>query len=257
MKTLIIQINKGGLGDHLFFSHLPRIAKQTGAYDKVFFSTQSECRHPDTLELVWKQNTWLDGLTNEPGEYHFPSVVNAGENLLDVIMLAYGLDDGKRFHEPEIYYTPKVNPKLRDAIIYDPNFISYTGNLRSGEKIKKWFEDQKINVDFQMCILGNRSLPITLGNSIAYDQIATNNLFELCDLIASCKRMYCLTTGTATLAAALGNSVTVFYGEGHDPLYRHSTLHEYIYLGTDYTFRDYLIFYITKFLQKVIPLGKK
>ena len=30
-KTLIIEIRKGGLGDHLFYSHLPRIAKQTKA----------------------------------------------------------------------------------------------------------------------------------------------------------------------------------------------------------------------------------
>ena len=257
MNTLIIQIKKGGLGDHLFFSHLPRIAKQTGAYDVVLFSTQSECRHPDTLKLVWKNNTWIDGFTDGPGEYHFPAKVNSKENLLDAIMLSYGLDDGHRFHEPEIYYTPTINAKFDTAIVYDPNFISYTGNLRTGNNIKQWFENHKIKVDFQMRKLGNRFLPIHLAGSIEYDEIATSNLFELCDLIASCKRMYCLTTGTATLAAALGKPVAVFYGEGHDPLYRHSKLHEYIYLGTDYSFRDYLIFYITKFLQKVIPLGKK
>ena len=98
MKKLIIQINKGGLGDHLFFSHLPRIAKQTGAYDAVFFSTKSLCRHPDTLTLIWKLNPWLDGFTDEVGVYHFPKKVNESENLLDAIMLAYGIDDS-------IYYT--------------------------------------------------------------------------------------------------------------------------------------------------------
>ena len=108
MKTLIIEIKKGGLGDHLFFSHLPRIAKQTGAYDKVLFSNLSECRHPDTFELIWKLNPWLDGFTDQSGEYHFPYNINESLNLLDAIMLAYGLEDGLRFHEPEIYYAPKL-----------------------------------------------------------------------------------------------------------------------------------------------------
>lgn len=29
-KTLILHIEYGGLGDHLFFSHIPRIAKTIG-----------------------------------------------------------------------------------------------------------------------------------------------------------------------------------------------------------------------------------
>lgn len=253
MKTLIIQINKGGLGDHLFFSHLPRIAKETGAYDEVLFSNQSICRHPDTLMLVWEQNTWLDGFTDLAGEYHFPERVTDGENLLDAIMLAYGLDDGKRFHEPEVYYTPKVNSSLKESIVYDPNFISYTGNLKSGKNIEACFAASGITVDYQMCRLGNRALELTN----AKQEIATANLFELCDLLASCKRMYCLTTGTATLAAALGIPVTVFYGEGHEPLYRHSRLHTYQYLGSDFNIKQYFSFYVTKFLQRFIQLGRK
>ena len=39
MKTLILSIQKGGLGDHLFYSHLPRIAKQYGGFNQVFFLT--------------------------------------------------------------------------------------------------------------------------------------------------------------------------------------------------------------------------
>ncbi len=253
MKSLVIQLKKGGLGDHLFFSHLPRIAKETGAYDKVFISNQSECRHPDTIELIWKLNPWLDGFTDQGGEYHFPENVNESENLLDAIMLAYGLEDGLRFHEPEIYYAPKLLSNLEGAVVYDPNYISFTGKLRTGKKIESWFMKENIQVNYQMVHLKNRALTI----KSAEKEMATSNLFELCDLMYSCKRMYCLTTGTATLAAALGKSVTVFYGTGHDQLYRHSKLHQYENLGTDYTIKNELFYYFTLFLQKLIPIGKR
>ena len=36
-KDLIIKIEYGGLGDHLFFSHIPRIAKEMNSYDKVWY----------------------------------------------------------------------------------------------------------------------------------------------------------------------------------------------------------------------------
>ena len=253
MKILIIEIKKGGLGDHLFFSHLPRIAKETGAYDKVFFSNQSECRHPDTIELIWKLNPWLDGFTDQRGEYYFPVNVNESHNLLDAIMLAYGLEDGLRFHEPEIYYTPNLMTNLEGTLVYDPNYISFTGKLRTGKKIEDWFKQKNIQVDYQMANLKNRTLTIDSIDNV----ISTTNLFELCDLIFSCKRVYCLTTGTATLAAALGKSVTVFYGTGHDQLYRHSKLHQYENLGTDYSIKNQLFYYFILVLQKLIPIGKR
>ncbi|MCK4823535.1 hypothetical protein KA005_47730, partial [bacterium] len=43
-KTLVIQIPFGGLGDHLFRSHVPRIAKKTGQYDRVYISNHSVFR---------------------------------------------------------------------------------------------------------------------------------------------------------------------------------------------------------------------
>lgn len=37
-QTLILQIKNGGLGDHMFYSHIPRISKETGSYKYVFIS---------------------------------------------------------------------------------------------------------------------------------------------------------------------------------------------------------------------------
>ncbi len=249
MRKLVINIQKGGLGDHLFYSHLPRIAKETGAYEQVFISNKSIFRHPDYKKLVWEMNPHLDGFTNEEGIYHSVKKISYGENLLDRLMLLYGLDDGKRFHEPELYYQPPKKAGYENCIIYDPNFISYTGDLTSGQLIDEWFLAQKITVDYQMKKLNHRYLPINA------EILQTASLLDFCSLLISCKRMYCLTTGTATIASALKTPLTVFYGTGHDPLYRHSGLHEYVHVGTDYGWKEKIKKRIVLFLSKFFKLG--
>lgn len=250
MKTLVIEIQKGGLGDHLFYSHLPRIAKETGAYDKVFLSTHSILRNTENKKLIWDTNPYLDGFSDEKGIFFFPETIGENENLLDNIMLLYGLDDGIRFHEPEIYFQPPINEALRDTVIYDPNFISYTGDIAKGETVKNWFKKNNISVDFQMKKLNQRYLGI---KDLA--TIETASLTEFCSLIVSAKKIYCLTTGTATLAAALNVPVTVFYGYGLMPKYHHSKMHNYVYLGTDYGPKEFIKKWLTIFLRKFIPLG--
>jgi hypothetical protein len=233
-STLIIEIRKGGLGDHLFYSHLPRIAKQTGAFDKVYISNRSTIRRRDHWTLVWELNPFVDGFTDSKGVFRFSAYHNESQNMLDSIMLSYGLDDGLRFHEPEIFYTPTVNPDLAGTNIYDPNYQSGTGKLMSGRLIDQYFRDHDIAIHYQMEHLGKKYLPIQLDR-----YYACPNTFVFCDLIASANRIYCLTTGTATLAAALNKGVTVFYGDGLVAGYRHSRKHHYVGLGTDYELKDY------------------
>src|SRR6266496_3112403 len=67
-RRLILQIKFGGLGDHLFFSHLPRIAKQSGECTGVYISNQSCFRSPEYKELIWKLNPFVDGFVDEPGK---------------------------------------------------------------------------------------------------------------------------------------------------------------------------------------------
>ncbi len=250
MQTLILEIKNGGLGDHLFYSHLPRIAKETKAYSKVLISNHSICRNPEYTKLVWEMNPFIDGFTNEKGIFHLPKNLREGENLLDRIMLDYKLDDGLREHEPEIYFQPAINPALKDAIIYDPNFVSYTGDMSTGRLIEEWLGNRHITPTHQMKQLGKRYLGI---NGIR--EIKTDSLLDFCSLIVSCKRIYCLTTGTATLAAALNTPVTVFYGTGHLAKYRHSPMHEYTCLGSDYGLKERTKKWLTILVRKFIPLG--
>lgn len=228
-KILIIDIRKGGLGDHLFYSHLPRIAKQTKAFDKVYISEHSYFRHPDYKKLIWELNPFVDGFTPDKGIFKFSTSWSKSHNMLDSIMLAYGLDDGLRMHEPELYYQPVIHANLASLNIYDPNYQSYTGDLISGRLMDAYFANHHIHINYQMKHLGKRYLPIQTAQTYA-----CANLFEFCDFLASINHIYCLTTGTATLACALGKKAHVFYGNGHIAGYRHSPLNEYIALGTDY-----------------------
>ena len=252
MKRLILEIRNGGLGDHLFYSHLPRIAKETGIYEEVLISNRSIFRNEDYKKLIWEMNPFIDGFTNESGIYFYPDSIEADENLLDRMMLLYGMDDGKRMHEPEIYYQPIAEKKWQNSSIYDPNYISYTGDLQRGELIENWFIENNITIDYQLKKLGKNYLSINCE-----DLIDKTSLFEFCSLLISCKRMYCLTTGTATLAAALKVPVTVLYGEGHLQLFRHSALHKYVNVGSDYTLMDKIKKQLRLFLVKYINLGPK
>ena len=97
-----------------------------------------------------------------------------------------------------------------------------------------------------MRTLGKRNLTLTKIESLSSDSI-----FDFCDILYSINEIYCLTTGTATLANALNLKANVFYGKGHEEGYRHSINNNYIYLGTDYNLFDKIKKTGFVFLQKL------
>jgi len=245
-RQLIIQSGYPGLGDNLLLSHIPRIAKESGRYEAVLVSNHSLFRDPACRMLVWESNRYIDGFTNEPGFVLLPphtrdpgrnklfeilfelglenriTYLQKGCNLLDQFMLSMGLDDGFRFHEPEIHLEiPRVR-EYENLVIYDPNYITNVGSVNS-HQIEAYFERAGINIQAQIA-LRNNSVAITKATAT----VTAKSLVDFCSLIVSCKELYCLTTGTATLAAALHKSCTVLYGDGVNPLYHHSRLHRYV-----------------------------
>lgn len=230
MKTLILLIRYGGLGDHLFYSHLPRIAKESGLYDKVYISNKSKYRSWDYKKYIWEMNPYIDGFCDEEGELiDIIPIADDSMNLLDVVMLSYGLDDGKRWHEPELYYRPKYNEKMKNTVIYDPNYFSHAG-LINGQEIDRYFNQHGIKIDYQLEILNKRNIAIARFNSI----LAIKDFADFCSVIISCKEIYCLVTGTATLASALGKKACVFWGKGRplskEKVFHHSKKHTYIFI---------------------------
>lgn len=230
-SELIIEIPYGGLGDHLFHSHLPRIAKQTGAYDNVYISSRSLFRHPDNKKLVWDLNPYIDGFVDEPGKtFDFKPIVRKHFlapvkefNLLDSIMFHYQLEDNIRWHEPEIYYKPEFKVEYHKSV-FDPNYLSWVGEIEKKEMMS-FIHKNNYSFDAVMMLRNNKALFIPEKE---VDYIETNTLFDFCDLIFSSKNIYCLTSGTATIAAGLGKNATVFFGNNQSLFYQHSKLHTYI-----------------------------
>ncbi|MDE2021761.1 MAG: hypothetical protein KGI71_02455 [Patescibacteria group bacterium] len=224
--TLVLQIYFGGLGDHLFYSHIPRIAKETGAYKKVYISNRSPFRSQEYKALIWELNPYVDGFIDAAGITNrvYGKLDPAKENLLDLIMLDFGLDDGKRFHEPEVYYTPVIKPDLAQTALYDPNYVSRIGFFDSRD-LEKVVRERGFVINAQMA-LRDRNVPL----SSIRRTVSATSLKDFCSIIASCKEVYCLTSGTATLAAALGKPATIFYGVGQPRVFHHSKLHQYVFV---------------------------
>jgi hypothetical protein len=223
-QNLVLQLRYGGLGDHLFYSHLPRIAKQTGAYRNVYISDRSEFRNKDIRRLVWELNPYVDGFCDEWGDFASFENISDGCNVLDTIMLCLGMDDGKRYHEPELFYQPLLKEEFINAIIFDPNYISNAGGITSN-KIELYFRENSIQIDYQM---RTRSRHIAIQGFKKW--LESRSLEDFCDIIYSCGHIYCLVTGTATLAAALHKSATVFYDKGITPWFLHSKFNTYVNL---------------------------
>jgi hypothetical protein len=223
-KNLVLSIQHGGLGDHLFYSHIPRIAKETKKYDRVYVSQNSNFRNSDTKKLIWNIHPYIDGFCNEMG--FIPQFTNIPKsiNLLDKIMIEFGLDDGKRFHEPEMYLKPEIIPFLKNKTVFDPNYISLVGKLNS-KSIQNYLDKEKILIDYQMSPRNN-TIPIFNFKSF----LKTESLVDFCSVIVSCKKLICMTTGTATLAAALGKPANVLYGTGVNTMFHHSKLHTYMHI---------------------------
>ncbi len=228
MEKLIIKIKYGGLGDHLFYSHIPRIAKESGKYSEVFISNKSDFRNEELKDLIWKNNPYVDGFSDADGTNIETITIDAGEeaNLLDKIMLGFGLDDSKRFHDPEIYYKPKLIPELSGKTLYDPNYISNAG-FGIGFKIKNFFKKNPTHIDYQMVIRKGHSIPIFNFKEF----LQCESIFDFIDTLYSVENIYCLATGTATLASAIGKKAHVFYTDNINPIFRHSKLNDYIKLG--------------------------
>src|SRR4029077_9131663 len=83
-KQIILQIGHGGLGDNLFLSHIPQIAKEMSDVRRVFVSTHSVFRDAAYKHLIWTSNPYVDGFVDEPGlEIVGPHAERGDASLLD------------------------------------------------------------------------------------------------------------------------------------------------------------------------------
>ena len=220
MEELVLHIDWGGLGDHLFWSHIPKAAKAS-VVKRVYVTHTTGFRNED-YRMIWTLNPYIDGFTDKPASPRVGDFsVRPGENFLDRHMLMMGVDDGNRFHEPEIYYQPQKRPEYEGLRVFDPNYVSGVGAI-SPDRIKRYLADLHITLDAET-VVREKNYSVGIPRTVQ-----TPTLTDYCDMIHSVKEFYCVTSGGATLAAALGRPATVFFGQNQSNVYRHSRLHRYV-----------------------------
>jgi hypothetical protein len=139
-------------------------------------------------------------------------------------MYSAGLDDGDIFHEPQIHVDIPINPSFSKMRIFDPNYISFVGSI--DQKLVN--EVCKKNGVTHVMKSREGGYCIEVGK---YEELSASSLMEYCQIIKSSNKFLCLTSGGATLAAALGVPVLAIYGEMQDKRFHHSPIHTYVNCG--------------------------
>ena len=221
-KHLDLFIKYPGLGDNLFFSHIPRLAKNAG-YKTVSVHVPCEIYGTEKSKLIWDLNPFVDRVKPNHGNHEMSLVVRENIPLLDSIAIDLGLVDQIHNFEPEVFYKPKKD--FSGLTIYDGNYISGAG-LISGNKLKaRLSAEPKI---YYLKPLSRRYIP---SLSLKHQVISVNTLEEYFDLVATAERFLCVVSGGASLRPAFGKRATVFYGVGQYEWHRHSRLNEFIDLS--------------------------
>lgn len=229
MKKTVIFVEFGGLGDHLFHSPLPRLLKENGLADKVYLSKYSRFRNKDTYDFVWSNNPYLDGYSDE-GMLSYAPVAPTVDKVINHTAAMYGITGFNEELYPEIYSVPEYRECFEGMDVLDLNYISFVGALTAVDMIgiaKRYPKYKILNPSaFLRAFVDN-------------EPIYTKSLKEYLSIVYSCRQFVCLTSGGATVAAALRKRATTYYGWGQTNVVHHSC-NENIMIGDDGLYRQIL-----------------
>lgn len=214
---LVIELPKGydGLGDNLVFSHIPRVAKESGAFKKVYISTMMNYKGPGYREMVWDTNPYIDGFVERPGTYsriQMARVMNKWENIIpsinimDALMYLHNLDDGAKDHRPECYYTPNESAATIGKVVLDIGAKSLNIKGLDIEKLLEFLGSHGIRPD--------AIISPEVVDCVGIDILKPDSLEEWADMMHSSKRYVCFNSGGYWLSGALGIKATHIWIKG-------------------------------------------
>lgn len=234
-KKVIFKVEYGGLGDHLFYSALPRILKEQKLADEVYISDQSNFRNPQIFDLVWKENPCLDGKSSEAPSSMLEIPQSNQSKIVNLIFEKFGITSEQEI-PVEIYPQLEVNESLRDQYI-DLNYVSFVGAFTWLDMLKAYRDHPDhvmINPDrLAIFLFPNRK------------KIFPKSLLEYAHLINASTSFVTLASGGATLAAALKKPSIIYYGYGQSTIFHHD-MHQYIRMGGVSLFRRRLARFYNK-----------
>jgi hypothetical protein len=230
MTEVILKIEFGGLGDHLFHTPLPRLLKEYGLAKKVYLSYNSAVRNEESLDFVWGTNPYLDGFSSFPATKFEPIKTN-DITLMNIIAAHHGIPELGMELFPEIHKELAVSTQFSANSYIDLNYTSFIGALTPLDKLRIY------NLYHNHLIVNPSQMVRTILPFRKF--IYTSSLIEYATLIKSCKDFVCLASGGATLASALKKHATVYFGHGFPETIKHTT-NSYIQHGSSSFIRHQL-----------------
>ena len=208
--SVVISAHAGGLGDNLCHSTLPELYARAGL--KVLIGRpvhEPGMRNPEARRLVWELNPFVSGFVDEVGiNFSTQEMLKwiwqqpERRTLVEALEALHGFQPVHQI--PKVYYQPKWRPDLRETIFTDPSSISRP----IPPKVFDSFVDHVCRwrgVDRRsIVLLGSkystaRHFEALSGN----DRYKVADIFEYCDIIASCRLFITADSGGAILASAL------------------------------------------------------
>lgn len=218
----------GGLGDNLQFSTLPEQISKKG--EEFYIHKNSAYRNQEIFDLVWKHNPFCKGVSEE--QPNIDTNIVSSNNLGHINTLEQNnsceLTDGL----PKIYYKPNFLQNLSDMCVVNLSAISAKYTPEQVKIIKSMLPDNYLIVEFKH--MTDSEHMVYYKDDIKRNKLLVKDIFELCDVLNSCKQYFCLHSGDATLSAAINKKNTVcFIGEQNHAANIHKL---FIFNNIDYIF---------------------
>lgn len=209
-KDVVISPYAGGLGDQLCFSTLPEMYARKG--HRVFIgrtAVERGPRNPETQRLVWEMNPFVSGFVDEVGKTFTHREMHRWiwgqietRTLVEAMEALHGFKPTHKL--AKIYYQPKWRPRLANTIFADPTSITQAISPEVfGLFIDHLCRARDINRSSIVLLKSKYSGPhgaqALSGNPVR----EVSDIFEYCDLIASCRLFITSESGGAILGSAI------------------------------------------------------
>ena len=222
-SKIVLSSHFGGLGDNLQLSSLPEeFWRQFGK--RTYISARSNHRNQEIFDLVWETNPFVFGISNKrPIAGDLPawrSLRSSKErNLVSHWESTHGLNVKNEL--PQIYYIPNVINGWRNTVIIDLSsitlFPSPGANVVNAydpqqlkiavtQQLKSYPDCNFVSVVFTRNLVENKSstnkpnVPIP---DYEITEVQISSIYQYVDLIASCKAILTIYSGSAVLASAV------------------------------------------------------
>lgn len=210
-----------GLGDNLQISTIPRRLYEKYGEKVVYISDATFYRNPEIRELVWENNPYIAGFTDQPGESK-RSVLQIGRyDWIETWERLYGLSEPFS-QKPEVYIQ-KQNDLfgVSSSVVFDISYSEeslkvneshFPNFLETHKKIIKDFYNQfkhkkivKV-VNPNLTKVSSVDLISLLCPELEVETLEIQNIKDYCNVISNCNEFISTHSGNHSLASALRDS---------------------------------------------------